>query len=201
MTNFPDFAQQAADAIDALGDSPTPDEARRVTDRYEDTDLLAALVARGGGAGGTAPVSCLLSRDGATNCQTGGSHNLRWDALYDNIYSFNTLTEIPEGLGLTFAFDDTSGTLATTEAGTWSFTMYINRAADDGTWQGFVVIPSGNQHDLQPLAAGANSGNCVVSETVSLPSGFSSTPNVYTLTPTVSTYNVNYVYLGIVRLG
>lgn len=48
----PDWAQEAADALDALGDSPTPAEARAVTDRFEDTDLMAAIVSRGGGGGG-----------------------------------------------------------------------------------------------------------------------------------------------------
>lgn len=50
------WAQDASDALDALGDTPTPDQARRVTDRFEDTDVMAALAARGGGGtfnGGT----------------------------------------------------------------------------------------------------------------------------------------------------
>lgn len=48
----PDWAQLASDAIDNLGDSPTPAEARAMTDRFEDTDILAALVSKGGGGGG-----------------------------------------------------------------------------------------------------------------------------------------------------
>jgi hypothetical protein len=50
----PDWAQQAADRLDALGDSPTPAEVRVVTDRFEDTDLMAAIhsIAKAGGGGG-----------------------------------------------------------------------------------------------------------------------------------------------------
>ena len=42
------WAQRAADALDGLGDSPTADEARAVTDDFESTDVMAALAARGG---------------------------------------------------------------------------------------------------------------------------------------------------------
>lgn len=46
------WAQDAADALDALGDSPTADQARVVTDRFPNVDVLAALASRGGGGGG-----------------------------------------------------------------------------------------------------------------------------------------------------
>lgn len=44
--------EQAIDAIAALGDSPDPELTRRVLAEFDVRDLVAALVATGGGAGG-----------------------------------------------------------------------------------------------------------------------------------------------------
>lgn len=57
MTLDPDYAQHAADLIDAL-DSPTPAQARAITDRFNEADLIAAMLAGhgvGGGGGGSSP--------------------------------------------------------------------------------------------------------------------------------------------------
>lgn len=49
------WADDAAAALDDLGDSPTPVQARAVTDRYPNVDVLAALASRGGGGASGGP--------------------------------------------------------------------------------------------------------------------------------------------------
>lgn len=53
-----DYSQAVADILDALGDSPTPDEAYHATRNYDERYIAAALaasVAAAGGGGGSQP--------------------------------------------------------------------------------------------------------------------------------------------------
>jgi hypothetical protein len=49
--------------------------------------------------------------------------------MLDNLVDFNPLAAIPSGLGLTFAFNGTSPTIATTESGVWSFLCSVSGLA------------------------------------------------------------------------
>lgn len=126
------WADDAAAALEALGDSPTPDQARAVTDRYPNVDVLAALAARGGG-GGASPVSCYLKA--ASFSVTGvSSHPTLWTNLYDDPWNSNSLSAIPDGLGMAFVYDGSDATITTTEAGVWSLTFHAT--ADGASFAG-----------------------------------------------------------------
>lgn len=136
------WAQDAADALDALGDTPTPDEARTVTDRYPNVDVLAAIASRGGG--GITPVSVYL-RASNLDVHDAGPHVVLWDEMFDTVrgpeeFPQTILDEIPEGLGLTFSFDGTGdGRIEPTEPGVWAFTFACDlQDALDGSFRGYV---------------------------------------------------------------
>ena len=84
--------------------------------------------------------SCLLSRDAALDIRPVGTHPILWDALYNNIWDFTPLAAIPAGLGLSFSFDGSSGTITTTTAGTWVF-YYVFARGGDATY--FGVLSTG----------------------------------------------------------
>jgi hypothetical protein len=82
------WAERAKAEIDALGDTPTADEARAVSGEYEPTDFGAALVEKigegGGGGGGESLVteSGYYSGDPVT-IENGGYGHLVWN-VYDD---------------------------------------------------------------------------------------------------------------------
>lgn len=62
-----DYSQAVADILDALGDSPTPDEAYHATRNYDERYIAAALaasVAAGGGGGGSLPTGWVADSPG-----------------------------------------------------------------------------------------------------------------------------------------
>lgn len=193
------WADDAAAALDALGDSPTPTEARAVTDRYPNVDVLAAIASRGGGGGGFAPVSCVIARDAATAIRTVGDHAILWDALYDNYSDFNTLDDIPDGLGLDFAFDGSSAEITTTTAGVWAFSYTGIVLQADNAWQGSFDTRFGAE---APQVSPGVGDSILPAVTLALPSGVTFGPRFSTSTQaTEPTYACANVYLIATRLG
>lgn len=149
-----------------------------------------------GGGGSSSVVSCVIARDGTVDIHDVGDHQIVWDALYDNYIEFNTLTEIPDGLGLDFAFDNTSAAITTTEAGVWSF-VYNFTLSNDANWRGSFDTRFGGQK----VDPGSNAPT-LVAHLLAIPSGSMFTPQFSTANAaTADPYDVGGVYLIATRLG
>ena len=85
--------------------------------------------------GGSQPVSCMIANLSFLVDDV-GTYDIKWDHLWDNIWDENILSEIPDGLGLSFSFDGTDATITTTEAGTWAFSFDVHIGVDDN-WKGY----------------------------------------------------------------
>ncbi len=175
--------------------SATPEEARQALNEFDTRDIQAVRVAEGGGGGGASVVSCLLICQAGTIDISGPATPVPvlWDGLVDNTWDFNTLTEIPAGLGLDFTFDGSSADIETTEAGTWAFAASVSRNADD-TWEGDFDIGFGRAQDwLSP--------HLLTTDVLTLPSGVTRTVGIHvSANSTAETYTAT-AQLSIVRLA
>lgn len=156
--------------------------------------------------GGSQPVACLLACNTNFNVHDAGAHDVLWDALYDNFWDFNPLASIPDGLGLTFAFDGSSSLIVPTEAGTWALSYFAERVADTNWGGEFAVGGVGLSFPfVQPrIGTGTSQGTPFMagSLTAPLPSGTQLTHQVVTDNAASSApSNVVQVFLSIVRLG
>jgi len=155
--------------------------------------------AAGGGGGGTAPVHCVIARDSSFDVRTVGDHPILWDALYDNYSDFGSLLAIPDDLGLGFAFDGSSGSIETTEAGVWSFTYQL-RTNDDAAWHGTLNMGVG-QAELD-LGRDSTGMALIITNVLGLPSGVTLDHRVSTTTQATSDpYTIGSAYLLVTRLG
>jgi hypothetical protein len=143
-------------------------------------------------------VSCLLTRDANLDIHGAGNHAMNWDGLYDNTWDFNPLAAIPAGLGLTFTFNGTSGTITTTAAGIWAFSCALART-DDATWEGLYDNGVGRQAVWPGVSVA--SAPLLTSDVVALPSG-AALPALISSSvgATANPYNIT-AQLSIVRLG
>lgn len=149
------------------------------------------------GPGITMP-TCVLQAT-ATDIHLVASHPLLWDALLDNPYNFNPITAIPDGLGLTFLFNGTSAVIATTEAGTWSFSLAV-AFAQDAAWTGLLGLDQSAAMELSGIGNVPNP-RLAISEVVTYPAAAGFTPQVVTDTQsTANPLNASAI-LTIVRLG
>jgi hypothetical protein len=139
--------------------------------------------------GGSQPVTCQLLAPGI-DVSAVDAFPLLWSALQDNPWDENTLTEIPAGLGLTFAFDGTSNVLTTTAAGTWALSLALIGGAADVTWEGHyddqlwgqaVLVKGGGI--LGPLA--------LITPVMKLPSGAQLQPTIVTDHVAASTQTID----------
>jgi hypothetical protein len=133
----------------------------------------SAAKAGGGGGGGSQPVTCVLEAYPLDVHDVAANVPCQWTALFNNPSDFTHLLAIPTGLGLSFAFDGSSETITTTEAGVWSFTMGVN-VDQDATWVGHAIL-DGALYTEAPVVAIPAGGSFFASlnEVVSLPAGAS----------------------------
>jgi hypothetical protein len=104
------------------------------------TDVLTvqadgSIAAEAGGGGSLPPPTMVLEVAGI-DFAAQADHLLTFDAAYDNQVDFNSITEVPAGMGLTAAFDGSTGNLIPTENGAWSFVIglgSIGSAVADAT--------------------------------------------------------------------
>jgi hypothetical protein len=155
-------------------------------------------------SGGSSAVGCVLARDAAFDIHVVGNYDILWDALYDDLWNLDPLAAIPDGLGLTFAFDGSSSLVVPDEAGIWSLSYTANRAVDTG-WAGSIRngglginFPWAQQLD----STGIGNGEPFLSSTYAgpIPSGAQMTHQVATTTDAASSpYICDQVYLSVVR--
>lgn len=151
------------------------------------------------GGSGFDPVCVYLQQIAPIDINGSGAHLIKWDRALDDPWSFNTLTSLPAGLGITTAIDGTDGSLTTTEAGVWAFTLLMGLPAD-ATWAGLLTLDDNTQARQQSVPATVGS-SFVVQETIKYPAGAVLIPQVGTQTPATATpYNAN-PSLVIVRLA
>jgi len=91
----------------------------------------------GGGGGGFTPVS-VVALMSAVDMHASNGYDVKWTGLIDNVYDANTLTSIPAGLGISFAFDGSNATLTTTTAGVWNFTLLVAPFDTDTQWRAAI---------------------------------------------------------------
>lgn len=154
----------------------------------------------GGGGGGFTPVGCLATVS-ALDVHVATAHQLKWDGIADNYWDFNSLGAIPAGLGMAFAFDGSDGTLTTTVAGVWAFTL-IAVMPEDAGWQGQLSFPfvSGG-----PVTADVNRYDApvtlVAAQTLQLPAGAADVARIVTgVISTANPYTIS-ANLSILRLA
>jgi hypothetical protein len=132
---------------------------------------------------------------------------LAWDVLMDNTVNFNTLTEIPDGMGLSFAFDGSSAQITATEDGAWWFQLDAV-LAEDATFQGYIGLASIDLGDgfFGPgiVADDPNQdfANLVYGVVMKLPAG--TVTNIFiksTAAPTASPYLSRALNASIIRLA
>lgn len=162
---------------------------------------MVAHADSGDGGSGFSPVSCILETF-PLDVHGIGSHGCLWNSLFNNAVAFGLLLAIPTGLGLTFAFDGTSETITTTEAGTWAFSLGADIATQDATWAGVVVLDPNLYMSSQVASADFGSlRDASVCNVLSVPAGYSFRPKIDTrVIATNDPLNVD-VYLSIVRLA
>lgn len=181
--------------LDSLGSGGTYEQFEYALRDYPQRELISVLADRAAaGGGGAAPITCLLARDAAIpDIHDAGDNAILWDALYDDLWSFNTLGAIPAGLGMTFAFDGSDEAVTTTEPGVWALTWSLDKGGD-ATWTGALNTGLG-----QHAYFGDSTFITVVS---ALPAAAVLTNVLTTATPsTADPYPLNSAYLAITRLG
>jgi len=191
-------ATQVAERLLQLA-GQNPDEYSSGLDEFNAKDVAVGVASFGVEGGGSfTPVTCVL--EAQPDVHDSGSHPFNWDAMFDNPSNFGALGAIPVGLGLTFAFDGSDNTVATTEAGTWAFTLGFF-VADDATWTGSLTLDSGlyAQQTILPVASLQGPGS--LSEVVTVPAGWSITPTVTTNSQATADPYLCDCYLNIVRLA
>ena len=153
-----------------------------------------------GGRSGFAPVSVVLTRS-SLDIHAAGTYPLLWDGLADNVWDFNTLSALPAGLGLSLAFDGSSGNITTTTNGVWSFALYGGLGVDTA-WTGSLTLPFSAAGSGVFASANVNAGEPVTSETVALASGDgAAVAKLATVhAATANPYNVG-PFMSIVRLA
>jgi hypothetical protein len=204
----PDYSQDVKDIIDGLGDTPTPDQIYHAVKNYSVDHVVAATAstakAGGGGGGGSQAVACVLARDAPFDIHDAGNYDILWDALYDDLWNLDPLAAIPDGLGLTFAFDGTSSLIVPTVNGIWSLSYFANRVAD-AAWAGTVRnggLGLNFPWTQQLNAVGTDNGDPFLAATFTgpIPSGAQMTHQVSVITNAAgSPYTCYQVYLSIVR--
>lgn len=161
-------------------------------------DDFNALVDAVNADGAGSIVSCVISRDNSIDVHDLDSHPFLWDALYDNYSDFNTLSSIPDGLGLTFAFDGSSADITTDEAGVWAFYYNLTMGPDD-TWRGALDTRFGS-HTIQVSATAGSS--IVITQVLALPAALTFGPQLNTtVQATADPFNLGGAALIATRLG
>lgn len=182
-------------ALDGLEEA-TPAEVFEAARPYSAKALAAVAASKADAAGGATVISCLLARDANLDIHDVGNHEILWDALYDNPWDWNTLLAIPDGLGLSFAFDGTADDVTTTEDGVWAFTLQIATAGDQD-WRG--GMNAGPQQTGLAFAFGEKQQ--IITQVVPLSSGSTVPWRIATSTQaTADPFNAT-AYLTIVRLA
>lgn len=122
-------------------------------------------------SGGSQPVSVAAKIGSGLDLHLSGAHPLKWAELCDNAYDLNTISELPDGLGLSFAFDGSSATITTTEAGTWSFTVGAYLLQPDETWGGYLLSAWSGTFQQPLVAPGDQTPLGVLASVFELPAG------------------------------
>jgi len=135
-----------------------------------------------GGSGGFSPVS-VVAVFSPIDVHAVANYPIKWTSITDNEWDFNALTALPDGIGLTFAFDGSDGTITTTAAGVWAFSLFASGAADAAI-RGQItgIVGSTPFGPMVPVAAGLSKVSVVA-----LPSG--ATPNCQISTSVQATAN------------
>lgn len=192
------MAAQKAPSASAIAFTPTGTVAASNVQ-----DAIAEVASEAGG--GFTPVACLLAREADFNVHDVAGYPVLWDALYDDLWNQEPLMSIPDGLGLTFAFDGSSSRVTAAEAGVWAFSYYAIRQVDASLACRLVLGGIGPNF---PWVQQNNAGSPVVdpyiaaSLTLSLPAGAHIDHTIETLVvATANPHNVQQVQLTIVRLA
>jgi hypothetical protein len=151
-------------------------------------------------SGGFTPVTVYLDT-GLFDIHDAGVHALKWTVAHDNPWDYNVLLSLPAGLGLTTAINGTGdGSITTTEAGTWAFSL-VAGVAGDVTWTGSLRLDDNTSAAQSGNGAVNGSPRMNVAQTVYYPSGAAFTPAFVTVSAaTADPYN-NSASLVIVRLA
>lgn len=72
-----------------------------------------------------------------------GTYPVNWTRVDDNIWDTNPLAALPSGIGLSFLFNGSDGTITTTTAGVWAFTANLSNAPPDATFKAYLTEPFG----------------------------------------------------------
>lgn len=167
-----------------------------------DTDI--EIPYSGNESASSLPVACVLACDAPFTIHDVGGHDVLWDALYDDLWNLDPLLVIPEGLGLTFAFDGSSSLIVPDEDGVWMLSYFAERGGDV-TWAGRLRVggvglnfPWVQQLDT---AADANGSPYLAGAIATpLPAGTQITHQIMNdRVASAGAYNCNQVYLSIVR--
>jgi hypothetical protein len=171
-------------------------------------DGIAYLVAPDGtrtpvGGGGSVPPPTMVLEVATIDFAAQADHLLVYDAAYDNQVDFNPITEVPDGMGLTAAFDGSTGALTATEAGAWWFALglqSLGSAVADATL--LLQLQSGFGQIFNQWAPGSSVVSLPsYSEVVYLTTGAHQGLRVNTLiAATAVAYDLSF-YVVVTRIG
>lgn len=146
---------------------------------------------------GFKPVTLFLISN-PVNIHAVGDYHFSWHTMKNNPWTYTTLSEAPEGLGLNFDIDGDS-TIETAEEGTWAFTLAVSFPGDS-TWSGLIELDT-NTHNLVGAIGDQNNPRYPLSETVKYPAGALFYPRVQTQGPSAANPLNASGLLTIVRLN
>jgi len=156
-----------------------------------------------GGAAGFGGPHVVLSFAAPIDIHAVADVALKWDVAYDDTTSYNVVTALPLGLGLSAAIDGSASAITATTAGVWAYSLSFNGAADAAI-TGTLTMggPTLQTAEFGPIAppSGVTQSVIGIAETLALPSGASfdatlstkhiATANPYSVTPYLSLIRV-----------